>query len=212
MRRLTNLLFLLTVAVVGYGCSSVSVLPESKKTSGLPWLEFKEMNAAYEMIEPGKTNRLQSNAIGFKPERFSGVQRLDYFQTRKLIQGDNSQNFKLEDLPAGLKECYRIADRCRAVIYRADPKTSQEVGNILANKTDLKITTVTSGWMLTATIFIGMEKADIESDNDIVLFKSKSDTPIINEIEVRKDPMGPLKTLGGMLVGAARKMLCFGLC
>lgn len=212
MQKARLLVIFLALSFVVVGCASTSVLPGSQKTSSLPWPEFKEMNAAYEMIEPGKTTRLQSNAIGFKPERFSGVQRLDYFQTRKLIQGDNSQNFKLEDLPSGLQECYKLADRCRAAIYKADPKKSQEVGNVIANKTDLKVTTVTTGWMLTATIFMKLEKADIESDDDVVLYKSKSDTPVIDETEVKKDPMGPFKTIGSMAIGAARKVLCFGLC
>lgn len=212
MTKCASLLVIFAVLAVVSGCASTSVLPQSEKTSGLPWPEFKEMNAAYEMIEPGKTTRLQMNAIGFKPERFSGVQRLDYFQTRKLIQGENTQNFKLEDLPAGLQECYRLADRCRAIIYKAEPRQVQEVGNVIANKTDLKVTTVTTGWMLTATIFTKLEKADAESDNDIVLYKSKSDTPVINETEVKKDPMGPFKTIGNMAIGAARKALCLGFC
>lgn len=212
MQKIRFLIALLALSFVVVGCASTSVLPGKQKTSSLPWQEFKEMNAAYEMIEHGKTTRLQLNAIGFKPERFSGIQRLDYFQTRKLIQGDNSQNFKLEDLPPGLQECYRLADRCRTTVYKADPKKSQEVGSVVANKTDLKVTTVTTGWMLTATIFMKLEQADIESDYDVVLYKSKSDTPVIDETEVNKDPLGPLKTIGGMAIGAVRKVLCFGLC
>lgn len=211
MRRFVAFI-LAGIAVLVAGCASSSMLPKSQKTSDLPWQQYKEMDAAYEMIKPGQTTRLQLRAIGFNPDRFSGVQRLDYFQTRKLIQGDNSQNFKLEDLPAGLQECYKLADRCRAVIYRAEPRQSQEIGNVIANKTDYRVTTVTTGWMLTATTFMKSEEADVESDSDVVLYKSKSDTPIINDTEVKKDPMGPLKTFGGMAVGAARKVLCFGFC
>lgn len=187
------------------GCASL--LPTTDKPVEVRWQSFKEVEAAYNMVRPGETTRLQLRVIGFDPKKVPNSKRIDYYATREILMGNNP-NIKIEDLPSEAQTCIRAGNLCAGEIYELNPMQTKEEGNFFANKTDYRVAKRTTGWMLNPTFFFLTKKSGVESDDDIVVEKRKLDAPDINQLEVHEDKLGPAKAIGGGAMGVMRKLLC----
>ena len=195
MHRASFLVFFAGMALVIAGCSTTApLLPKSQETADFYWQAHKEVEAAHKMIVPGKTTRLQKVALGFDPKRVPNTKRIEYLEVRDMLLGKNP-NTKIEDLPEGAQECLAARELCVAEIYKVGITRSDDEGNFIANKTDYRVITRTTGWSFNTTIFIKKIKKDQESDDDLVVYLSKDDDPKINKVKTKEDKMGPVKTL-----------------
>ncbi len=206
MRKASFSALLFASAFVIAGCAGA--LPKSQETAEFYWQSHKEVEAAHSMIVPGKTTRLYKVALGFDPKRVPNTKRIEYLEVRDMLLGKNP-NTKIEDLPEGARECLGARELCVAEIYKIGTTRSDEEGNFVANKTDYRVVTRTTGWAFNTTIFIKKIKKDSESDDDLVVYLTKDDDPNINKVKKKEDKLGPLKTF---IFGPIRGLLgIFGL-
>ena len=205
-RRFRLLAIIVLGAFLVSGCSTM--LPKSEKTSEFTWTSHKEVETAYSLIEPGKTNRLQLRVLGFDPKRTPGGKALGYFETRNLITPPG-QNVDITKLPTGLKECYDAGDHCTVEVFPIERLRSDQEGNFLANKTEWKVKTRNTGWKFYPKFFIRRIKPGVESDEDVVIYKDKDSDPNINTLEQKDDKMGPVKTFWNFLSSPLRALTGF---
>lgn len=189
------------------GCATM--LPKSEKTADYYWKSHAEIDAVYSLIAEGKTTRLELQAMGLDWRRVPNSRQIDYTEIRNLLLGTNP-NVKVENLEDGAQRCLEAKDRCVGQIFSVGVERNDQEGNFIANKTDYRVKTRTTGWSKKLQIFLIREKAGLDSGNDVVTYKrSPVDEPNINQLETKEDKLGPVKMLYNGAIGTIRKLIGF---
>lgn len=185
-------LFCLSTLVLA-GCGSS--LPKGEAKTQSQWQSFDEAKAAYDSIVLFETNTEDLRALGFDPYSAPNVRILSYLDIIQVFSPNDS--VKPEDLPPSVHSCIKSRELCLA--YEATPNvsSSKRVGNVVLDLLKFKRERIRTGWSFNALVVI---------DHDIVVYKIWSGMPIIDEMEIRKNPLGPFQDAIGSTVQSGAGM------
>ncbi|WP_461481714.1 hypothetical protein [Porticoccus sp.] len=172
-------LFCLSVLAL---CGCGSSLPKGEAKTQSQWQTFDEAKAAYDSIRLFETNTADLRALGFDPYTAPNVRILSYLDIIQVFSPNDS--VKPDDLPPSVHSCIKSRELCLA--YEATPSvsSSKRVGNVVLDLLKFKRERIRTGWSFNALVVI---------DHDIVVYKIWSGMPIIDELETRKNPLGPIQ-------------------
>jgi len=169
------------------GCGSS--LPKGEAKTQSPWQSFDEAKAAYDSIELQETTTDDLQELGFDPYSTPNVKILSYLDLIEVFSPNDS--VKPDDLPPSVLACIKAREQCLA--YQATPSvsSSKRVGNVFLDLLKFKRERIRTGWSFNALVVI---------NQGVVVYKIWSGVPSIDEMESRKNPLGPIQDSVGSAV------------
>ena len=168
------------------------LLPDQAADTRPPFESFASARDALERIEPFKTRTAELGALGFDVLGQRNVTVIAYPDLVARLAPNSS--IPIGELDAGIRECLRARDACRAYGFHFWVERRERRGGFLADFFNFERTTAISGWHLDALIVVR---------GDTVLFRSFGGEPDNLRIEHQRNPLGPLQSVGDELLGAA---------
>lgn len=170
-----------TTVLLLQGCATW--LPKSH-TQSPTFQTFDEARTAIESLVPHKSNLETLNTLGLTPTKQPNTVILTQADVvRRVFSGVMGK----EDLDAGIVACINARDACRGWELNVANIDKARTGNFWADFLNFKRHTETTGWRFNALILMV---------NDVVVYRGWGGQPVVNEVEVNTNPLGPLQDMG----------------
>ena len=180
--RSFTLLALFTVLWLTAGCASL--LPQSS-TEVSAFKSFEEAQKAIEGLTPNQSNLKSLAAIGIDPAKHPNTTILTHADVvRRFVPGSVLGK---QDLDPGVVACLEARDACRGLDVIAARIAKNRTGGFFADFFNFSRRTDTTGWRFNAVILLV---------NNVVVYRTWGGQPVLNETELRTNPLGPLQDTG----------------
>ena len=178
-RRSGGFLAILTACV---GCSGI--LPTSHVATSSHWAGFAESKASFDSVEPASTSVDQLRELGFDPLSTPNLRLLNHLDLISIFLPNPS--ITIADIDPAVRECLGDADLCRG--YSLDLKVidRERFGNVFLDMFGFRRYTRETGWAFEAILVL---------HGPFVVHKQWSGQPIVDRIEERVTPLGPLQEI-----------------
>jgi hypothetical protein len=185
-----SLVFVLGALALLQGCASL--LP-STTTNAAQFGSFEEARMTIESLVPYQSDVTTLAPLGIDPMQQPNTLILTHSDIAKRVINGNLQT--RDDLDKGIQDCLRAGDACRGWEIKASRIARVRTGSFFMDFVNLKRTTETSGWRFNATILMV---------NGLVVHRTWGGQPAVQEVEVRRNPLGPLQDGGPGFVQGLR--------
>jgi len=183
--RVGSMLALALVLTVA-GCGSM--LPKSQSQSPT-FQSFDEARQAIESLVPRQSNLRALSEMGLTPAKQPNTLILTHADVvRRMVNGSVMGK---EDLDPGIVTCINARDACRGWEFNVARISKARTGSFLADFVNFKRRTETTGWRFNALILLV---------DDVVVYRGWGGQPVINEVEVNTNPLGPLQDMGPSVI------------
>jgi hypothetical protein len=177
----------LTVCLVS-GCTGL--LPHSKEATASPWATYREAQAAFDRIIPGKTTAEDLRELSLDPETVPNIAILNYSDVLRRFM--LNQSVTLSDLDRGVQECVMAKTVCRGLEINQRLVKKHRNGSFWLDLLGFKRETHTEGWRFNALVLL---------KDGVVVYKLTGGQPVIQESEHTQNPLGPVQSIGNKLTG-----------
>lgn len=168
--------------VLSAGCASL--LPQSH-TEASSFKTFEEARVAVESLVPQKSNLATLTAMGMDPAKHPNTTLLTHADVvRRFVPGSVLNK---QDLDPGIVACLEARDACRGVDVVAARIEKNRTGNFFSDFFNFSRRTDTTGWRFNAVVLLV---------NNTVVYRNWGGQPVVNETDVRTNPLGPLQDAG----------------
>jgi len=177
-----SLALLLAPAVLLGGCSSL--LPKAR-TDSPTFQSFDEARQAIESLVPQQSHLESLSAKGLTPEQQPNTVILTHADiVRRVVNGSILSK---EDLDPGIVTCINARTTCHGWELNIARISKVRTGGFWADFLNFKRRTETTGWRFNALILLV---------GDVVVYRGWGGQPVVNEVEVTTNPLGPLQDMG----------------
>ena len=164
------------------------MLPKGQ-TDSTSFQSFEEARASIEALVPMKSNRKTLASNGFNPIAHPNTKLLTHSEVVRLLVP--TALLTRADLDPGIVVCLEARDVCYGMELAASKISKNRTGGFLADFSNFERRTETTGWRFNALIlFVG----------DLVVYRSWGGQPLVNELEVNSNPLGPFQEVGPSLL------------
>src|SRR5688572_7308838 len=177
----------LTVCLLA-GCSGL--LPRSKEVTQSPWATYREAQAAFDLIIPGKTTAEDLRELNLDPQIVPNIAILNYSDVLRRFM--LNQSVTLSDLDRGVQECVMAKTVCRGLEVNQRLVKKHRNGSFWLDFLGFKRETHTEGWRFNGLLLL---------KDEVVVYKLTGGQPVIHESEHSQNPLGPVQSLGSKLTG-----------
>jgi len=172
----------LALVLVGSGCSSM--LPTARNATS-SFRNFEDLRNAVESLQPMKSRQEELVRLGIDPVQLPNTTILSYADVlRRFAPGTVAIK---EDLDVGIQACLAARDRCRGWELNAGFISRVRTGNFLADFFKFRRRTETTGWRFNALVLMA---------DGLVVYRAWGGQPLLNQLDVEKNPLGPLQDIG----------------
>ena len=165
-----------------------SLLPESH-TDTTPFKSFEEARAAVLALVPMKSDQASLEQSGFNPAKHPNTTLLTHADVARRFLP--SAILQRQDLDPGILLCLESRDDCHGIEIVGAKIASERKGSFWADFLNFQRRTETTGWRFTALVLMV---------KDLVVYRSWSGQPVIDEKQVTKNPLGPFQDIGPSVV------------
>jgi hypothetical protein len=190
LKRCFYFVFLLGVWALLQGCASL--LPTTI-TNSAQFGSFDEARMTIESLVPYKSDVATLISLGIDPLQQPNTLILTHTDIAQRVIHGNLQT--KDDLDKGIQDCLKAGDACRGWEISASRIARVRTGGFFMDFVNLKRTTETSGWRFNATILMV---------NGLVVHRTWGGQPSVQQVEVRRNPLGPLQDGGPGFVQGLR--------
>jgi hypothetical protein len=177
----------LTVCLLS-GCTGL--LPRSKEVTASPWASYREAQATFDLIIPGKTTAEDLRELSLDPETVPNIAILNYSDVLRRFM--LNQSVTLSDLDRGVQECVMAKTVCRGLEVNQRLVKKHRNGSFWLDFLGFKRQTHIEGWRFNGLVLL--------KDN-VVVYKLTGGQPVIHESEHTQNPLGPVQSIGNKLTG-----------
>lgn len=167
-------------------CSSM--LPKTK-TESPTFQNFDDARKAVESLTPMRSDVSTLSGLGLDPIKQPNTVILTYADIIKRVV--NGSVIGKEDLDTGIVRCLEARDTCRGWEMNIARITRERNGGFWSDFFNFTRRTETTGWRFNALILLV---------NDVVVYRTWGGQPIVHELELHNNPLGPLQDVGPSLV------------
>jgi hypothetical protein len=187
LSRFLPMLVLLALA----GCAEF--LPKSAVRTEVHWTTFQEARGMIESIKPYATTKAELAAVGLA-ETSPAVTLLSHAEVavRFPIGGVLSE----KDVDPGIRDCLKAGKGCTGYQVGIKNINNDRVGNFWLDSFRFVRETESRGWTFTALILFVQDRA---------VYAVYGGQPNVLEVQVDRNPLGPLQGWGDYVVGTATK-------
>lgn len=168
------------------GCSSL--LPKSRNEAPI-FKSFEEAKRTIESLVPMKSGLEALTHMGIDPIKQPNITILTQADVVRRLASSNVM--LREDLDPGILQCMGARDACRGWELTMSSISKERTGNFFSDFFNFTRRTETTGWRFNALIVL--------VDN-VVVYRTWGGEPVVNEVEVKTNPLGPLQDSGPSLV------------
>jgi hypothetical protein len=187
-RRPTGALTLCLIVCLLSGCTAL--LPRSKEVTASPWQTYREAQATFDRIIPGKTTAEDLKELSLDPETMPNIAILNYSDVLRRFM--LNQSVTLSDLDRGVQECIMAKTVCRGYEINQRLVKKHRNGSFWLDFLGFKRETHTEGWRFNALVLL---------KDGLVVYKLTGGQPVIQESEHNQNPLGPMQSIGNKLLG-----------
>ena len=171
------------------GCSSL--LPRSKEHQpGTPWTTYREAQAAFDKIVPGKTTMEDLVELSLDPDKVPNIAILNYSDVLRRFM--LNQSVTMADLDHGVQQCVAAKTVCRGFEINQRLVSKQRNGNFFLDVFGFRKETHTQGFRFNGLVLL---------KDGVVIYKLTGGQPVIHESEEASNPLGPVQSIGNKLLG-----------
>jgi hypothetical protein len=146
-----------------------------------------EACASIESLVPLQSDTSDLKALGIDPAKIPNTVQLTHADVVRYFV--SASMLTKEDLDPGIVACLQARDACRGLEILASKITRNRESNFFTNCFNFKRRTETTGWRLNAVILLL---------NTVVVYCSWGGQPLVNETELRSNPLGFLQAIEGL--------------
>ena len=172
----------LSLALLLNGCADL--LPSAQQHVEASWQSYEEARGAFDLIEPGKTNKMQLSEMGFDPFKIPNIKLLNYLELMRIFLPNDS--IRLPDLHPDIQSCLTARNDCQGYEVLLGNNARKRFGNLFLDLFNFRRQTRSSGWQFRGLIVL---------QKDQVIYKVESGQPNTLEFEDKKNPLGPLQDI-----------------
>jgi hypothetical protein len=178
-----------TSLVVLAGCGGL--LPDQQVQSASPFQSYDQVVESFNQIVPGMTNAQDLPNLGFDP-RTANVDVLSYvdIETRFL----QAPGLRWDHLDPAVQACIRAEAYCNGYVFHPSHSSNKRLGAVVPDLLGFERITRSVRWSADVTLLVM---------NGRVVHKVFSGTPRSENVDDRKQPLGPVQDLGGVIAHAA---------
>jgi hypothetical protein len=187
-RRPSGALTLCLTLCLLAGCTGL--LPRSREVTKSPWSTYREAQATFDLIVPGKTTAEDLRALELDPETVPNIAILNYSDVLRRFM--LNQSVTLSDLDRGVQECVMAKTVCQGLEINQRLVKKHRNGNFWLDVFGFKRETHIEGFRFNALVLL--------KDN-VVVYKLTGGQPVIQESEHTQNPLGPVQSIGNKLTG-----------
>jgi hypothetical protein len=187
-RRPAGALTVCLIVCLLSGCTGL--LPRSKEATASPWATYREAQAAFDRIIPGKTTAEDLRELSLDPETVPNIAILNYSDVLRRFM--LNQSVTLSDLDRGVQECVMAKTMCRGLEINQRLVKKHRNGSFWLDLLGFKRETHTEGWRFNALVLL---------KDGVVVYKLTGGQPVIQESEHTQNPLGPVQSIGNKLTG-----------
>jgi hypothetical protein len=175
--------------VVLAGCGGL--LPDQQVQSASPFQSYDQVVESFNQIVPGMTNAQDLPNLGFDP-RTANVDVLSYvdIETRFL----QAPGLRWDHLDPAVQACIRAEAYCNGYVFHPSHSSNKRLGAVVPDLLGFERITRSVRWSADVTLLVM---------NGRVVHKVFSGTPRSENLDDRKQPLGPVQDLGGVIAHAA---------
>lgn len=171
------------------GCSSL--LPRSKEHQpGTPWTTYREAQAAFDQIVPGRTTMEDLVELSFDPDKVPNIAILNYSDVLRRFM--LNQSVTMADLDQGVQQCVAAKTVCRGFEINQRLVSKQRNGSFWLDILGFRKETHTQGFRFNGLVLM---------KDGVVIYKLTGGQPVIHESEESSNPLGPVQSIGNKLLG-----------
>lgn len=181
---------MLAYTLMATGCGSL--LP-SAHTESPTFQTFDDARQAVEALVPSRSGLAELTERGLTPDKQPNTVILT--QADILRKVFNGGVLGKDDLDPGIVTCINARTACRGWELNVARITKARTGNFFADFVNFKRRTETTGWRFNALVLLV---------NDVVVYRGWGGQPVVNEVEVNSNPLGPFQDMGPSTITNAR--------
>ena len=173
------------IVLVALVASCSALLPKSKAETEAIFKSYDDARAAIEAIQPYRTTRTDLKAAGIGTERDPTITYLSHVDI--AVRFPIGGVLRTEDVDPGIRDCLKAGKACNAYQINIRHTVRDRNGNFWLDAFRFKREIDVSGWTFNAlVIFV----------NDTAVYAVYGGQPTIHELEVERNPLGPLQGWG----------------
>jgi len=177
---------LLMLALVASGCTSM--LPTARNTTS-SFVRFEDLRDAVQSVQPMRSDLDALVRLGIDPAKLPNTTVLSYADVlRRFAPGTVAIQ---DELAPGIVACLAARESCRGWELNVSQILRARTGNFFADFFRFRRHTVTSGWRFNALILMA---------NDVVVYRAWGGQPLVNQVDIERNPLGPLQEIGPAIV------------
>ena len=180
----------LTCLLLVQGCTAL--LPNTH-TESPTFQTFDEARQAIEALVPNKSRLATLTEMGLTPDKQPNTAILTQADIVRRVF--NCGVLGKDDLDPGIVTCINARNACRGWELNVARITKARTGNFFSDFANFKRRTETTGWRFNALILLV---------DDVVVYRGWGGQPVINEVEVNSNPLGPFQDMGPSAITNAR--------
>ena len=174
-----------SLALAALLVSCTALLPKSKAETEAAWSSFDEARAAIEKIEPYKTTRTDLKGIGIGTERDPTITLLSHVDI--AVRFPIGGVLREDDVDRGIRDCLKAGKACNAYQINVKRTNRDRVGNFWLDALRFRREVDVTGWTFNALVLFV---------DDLAVYAVYGGQPTIHELEVERNPLGPLQGWG----------------
>jgi hypothetical protein len=171
------------VCLFAGGCSTL--LPSSRTEVVSDWSSYDDAVVSLATVAPYTSTRQSVHAKGLDPSRNPAITVLHFADVLQRFAA--ATLIKLEDVDRGIRDCLQAGERCGGYAIAVEKLHRKRVGGFWLDSLNFRRETVTTGWRVDVLlVFV----------DDALVYKLVGGRPTINEVDLRRNPLGPLQGWG----------------
>jgi hypothetical protein len=165
------------------GCSSL--LPSSRTEVVSEWTSYQGAVKSLATMAPYTATRQSVHAQGLDPKINPAITVLHFADVLQRFAA--ATLIKPEDVDRGIRDCLQAGKQCSGYAVAVEKLHRQRVGSFWLDTLNFRRETVTTGWRVEVLlVFV----------DDALVYQLIGGRPTINEVDLRRNPLGPLQGLG----------------
>lgn len=171
------------VCLLAGGCTTL--LPSSRTEVVSVWSSYDDAVSSLATVAPYLSTRQSVHAQGLDPGRNPAISVLHFADVLQRFAA--ATLIKPEDVDRGIRDCLQAGKQCGGYIIAVEKLHRRRVGNFWLDSLNFRRETVTTGWRVDVLlVFV----------DDALVYKLVGGRPLVNEVELRRNPLGPLQGWG----------------
>jgi hypothetical protein len=173
----------LVVCLLASACSTL--LPTSKTEVVSEWSSYDDAVKSLATIAPYESTRQTVHSQGLDPHSNPAITVLHFADVLQRFAA--ATLIKPEDVDRGIRDCLHAGKQCSGYAIAVEKRHRQRVGSFWLDSLNFRRETVTTGWRVDVMlVFV----------DDALVYQLVGGHPTINEVELRRNPLGPLQSWG----------------